>query len=201
MPSFVTEDAIPGVPGLVTFTVALADFEGSATLVARTLKFPTVLPAVNSPAAEIVPPVAVHVTPVFDEPVTVAANCFFPPAATDAEVGLIETATPGALAVTVTVALADFEGSATLVARTLKLPAVLPAVNSPAAEIVPPVAVHVTPVFDEPVTVAANCFVPPVATDVEVGLIETATPGALAVTVTLALADFVASAMLVAVMV
>ena len=65
----------------------------------------------------------------------------------------------------------------------------------------PPVANHVTLVFDEPVTVAVNCFVPAVTTDAAVGLIETPTPGALAVTVTVALADFVRSAMLVAVMV
>ena len=62
---------------------------------------------------------------------------------------------------------------------------------SPAAEMVPPVADQVTLVFDEPVTVAVNCFVPAVATVAEVGLIEIATPGAFAVTVTVALADFV----------
>jgi hypothetical protein len=48
--------------------------------------------------------------------------------ATDAEVGLIETATPGALAVTVTVALADFVASAMLVAVMVYVPAVCPAV-------------------------------------------------------------------------
>jgi hypothetical protein len=75
-----------------------------------------------------VPPVADQVTLVFDEPVTVAVNCLVPAAATDAAVGLIDTATPGALAVTVTAALADFEVSATLVAVTVKFPAVFPAV-------------------------------------------------------------------------
>jgi hypothetical protein len=46
-----------------------------------------------------------------------------------------------------------------------------------------------------PVTVAVNCCVPPVVNDAEVGEIETAT----AVTVTVAEADLVLSAALVAV--
>jgi hypothetical protein len=60
---------------------------------------------------------------------------------------------------TVTAAVADFVVSAAEVAVTVKLPAVDPAVKRPAVEIVPPVAVHVTAVLEEPVTVAANCFV------------------------------------------
>ena len=51
--------------------------------------------------------------------------------------------------------------------------------------------------FESPLTVAVNCCVPPVDSDIEVGEIETdTTTGAL--TVTLAVADLVASAALVA---
>jgi hypothetical protein len=47
MPSFVTEDAVPGGGGkAVTVTIALADFVLSAELVAVTLKLPAVFPAV-----------------------------------------------------------------------------------------------------------------------------------------------------------
>ena len=65
-------------------------------------------------------------------------------------------------------------------------------------EIVPPVADQVTAVFVLPVTVAVNCCVPPVCSDADVGLMLTATGGG-AVTLTLAEADFVLSAALVAV--
>jgi hypothetical protein len=57
------------------------------------------------------------VTEVSDVPVTVAVNCCVADVCKDAEVGLIETLTAGA--VTVTVALADFVVSATLVAFTV----------------------------------------------------------------------------------
>jgi hypothetical protein len=60
---------------------------------------------------------------------------------------------------TVTLAVAFFEVSAAEVAFTVKLPAADPAVKRPAVEIVPPVAVQVTAVLDEPVTVAVNCCV------------------------------------------
>lgn len=66
----------------------------------------------------------------------------------------------------------------------------------PEVETVPPVVVHVTVVFELPVTVAVNCCVPDVCKDEEVGLIETLTSGA--VTVMVALADLVVSAALVA---
>ena len=46
-------------------------------------------------------------------------NCWVPPDATVAEVGEIETATGGGGAVMETVALADFVGSAALVALTV----------------------------------------------------------------------------------
>ena len=61
-------------------------------------------------------------------PVTVAVNCCVPPVMTDAEVGLMLTLIGGGAAVTVTVAVANLLLSATLVARTVKLPAVLGAV-------------------------------------------------------------------------
>ena len=68
---------------------------------------------------EIVPPVADQMTAVFVLPLTVAVNCCVPPVCSEAEVGLMLTATGGGGAVTVTVAEADFVLSATLVAVTL----------------------------------------------------------------------------------
>ena len=61
-------------------------------------------------------------------PVTVAVNCCVPPAMSEADVGLIPTEMIGGGVVTVTVAVANLLGSATLVARTVKVPAVLGAV-------------------------------------------------------------------------
>ena len=66
-------------------------------------------------------------------------------------------------------------------------------------EIVPPVADQVTAIVVVPVTVAVNCCVPPVCTDAELGLMFTPTGGGGTVTLTLAEADFVLSAALVAV--
>ncbi len=60
----------------------------------------------------------------------------------------------------------------------------------------PAVADQVTAVLLEPLTLAVNCCVPPVSSEADVGEIVTAT-GAL--TVTVAEADLVASATLVAV--
>jgi len=132
-------------------TLALADLVVSAAEVAVTVKLPAVAPAVKRPAFEIVPPVAVQLTAVFEAPVTVAVNCLVAPVCTDAVVGEMLTLTTGA-AWTVTVALADLVESATEVAVTKKLPALAPAVNRPAFEIVPPVAVQLTAVFEVPVT-------------------------------------------------
>ncbi|HYA64032.1 MAG TPA: hypothetical protein VED66_12595 [Candidatus Sulfotelmatobacter sp.] len=42
-------------------------------------------------------------------------------------------------------------------AVTAKLPADEPATNKPPEEMVPPVALQVTAVFEEPVTLAVNC--------------------------------------------
>ena len=103
----------------MTVTVADADFVVSATLVAVTVYVPAVAGAVYIPVLEIVPPVADQVTDVFVLPVTVAVNCWVAPVCTDAEVGLMLTTTGGGGAVTVTVAEADFVGSATLVALTV----------------------------------------------------------------------------------
>ena len=66
------------------------------------------------PELETVPPVAVQVTAVFVVPVTVAANCCVADVCKDAEVGLTEMLTTGA--VTVTVADAFLVVSAALVA-------------------------------------------------------------------------------------
>jgi hypothetical protein len=78
------------------------------------------------------------------------------------------------------------------------VPAVAGAVKRPLDETVPPVADQVTAVLLEPVTVAVNCCVPLVFSDAEVGEMLTETTVA-TLTVTVADADFVLSAMLVAV--
>jgi hypothetical protein len=96
------------------------------------------------------------------------------PVCTDAEVGLMLTATTAAAA-SVTVAVAIFEVSAALVAVTSKVPAVPPPVYKPAEETVPPVEVQVTPVFDVPVIVAENCCLLPGCSEAEVGSIAIAT--------------------------
>lgn len=79
---------------------------------------PPLLGAVYNPELDTVPPVAVHVTAVFELPVTVAVNCCVAPVWIDAEAGLMETTTGGAVVVTVTVAEKDTVVSATLVAVT-----------------------------------------------------------------------------------
>lgn len=108
---------------VVTVTVAEADLVVSATLVAVTVTLPVVLGAVKRPLAETLPPLADQVTAVLLEPVTVAANCWVALVTTEATVGEIATATTGTL--TVMVADADLVFSATLVAVTAKVPALL----------------------------------------------------------------------------
>jgi hypothetical protein len=73
------------------------------------------------PTVELPPAVefTLQVTLVLDVPVTVAVNCCVAPVCTLAEVGDIVTITGGAGAVMVTVADADFEESAALVAATV----------------------------------------------------------------------------------
>lgn len=82
-----------------------------------------------------------------------------------------ETAIVATGALTVIAADADLVVSATLTALTVYAPAVLGAVYRPEDEIEPPVADQLTDVLLEPVTVAANCFVPPVVSEAAVGLI------------------------------
>jgi hypothetical protein len=77
-------------------------------------------PAVKSPLLVIVPPVAAHVTPVLEFPVTVAENCWGPPGWTVALVGAIAMETAGADSM-VTAATAVLLVSATEVAVTVKL--------------------------------------------------------------------------------
>ena len=79
------------------------------------------------------------------------------------------------------------------------MPAVDGAVYIPLDETLPPLADQLTAVLLVPVTAAVNCCVPPVTNDAEVGVIEMPTTGGAALTVTLADADFVLSAALVAV--
>src|SRR5215468_11990032 len=100
--------------GAVTVTVALLDFEVSATEVATTWYVPAFAGAVYMPEELIVPPPAswtLQVTAVdwpAVVPLTVAVNETVPPVVVEAEGGEIETEMTGA-AVTVTVAVLDFE--------------------------------------------------------------------------------------------
>ena len=88
--------AVPGGgAGAVIATDALADLVESAALVAVTVKFPAVFPATYSPVEEIVPPVALQSTAVFEEPVTVAENCWEAPSTRGADVGEMVTLTVG----------------------------------------------------------------------------------------------------------
>ena len=102
--------------------------------------------------------------------------------------------------VMVTEAVADLVVSATLVALTVPMvfAVTVGAVNKPVLETVPIVADQVTDVFVAFETVAVNCWAPPDVTVADVGEIVTA-PVARAVIVTVALADLVVSATLVAV--
>jgi len=101
-----------------------------------------------------------HVTPVLAVPVTVAANCWFCDAPSEAVVGVSETVT----GLRLMVALADLEESALLVAFTVTFCALAigaGAVYSPLFEMVPTAGVndHVTPVLAVPVRVAVNSWV------------------------------------------
>ena len=124
------------------------------------------------PFVVIVPPVADQVTAVLELPLTAAVNCCDPPVESDAEPGEIVTAT---VAVTVTAAEADLLVSATLVAVTTKLPALMGAVYIPPEETLPPLAFQVTDVLLVPLTLAVNCWLMPNASDDELGNTATAT--------------------------
>jgi hypothetical protein len=185
--------------GALTVMVTEAVFVGSATLAAVTVAVPAVAPAVNSPAALTVPDDAVHVTVLFvTVPCTVALSCNVAPVRIDPLAGVtVMEVTFGAL--TVMVPEAVFVGSATLVAVTVAVPAVAPAVKSPAALTVPEDVLHVTVLFvTVPCTFALSCSVAPVRIDPVAGVtVIEFTVGAF--TVMVAIADFVVSATLVTV--
>lgn len=109
--------------------------------------------------------------------------------------GVLETRIGGS---TVRVAEADTLGSATLVAVTVVVFSLLTtgAVNTPLLEIVPWGADQVTPFLLLPVTVAWKCWVIPEFIFTVLGVIDTVTGG---ITDTVAVADLVGSATLVAV--
>jgi hypothetical protein len=195
-------------------------FNGSAKLVAVTVTVAgegTAGGAVKSPLPLIVPqaaalhpePCTVHCTPVFEVPATDALNCAVAPAATDVLLGVTVTRTFGIM---VTTADADLLGSAMLVATTFTVAGVggitgaLYTAEVALVESVPqedpvhpaPVKLHATPVFVVPVTVAVKVSRPAVITEALVGLMLIKTAVA-TTTVTLAEADLVGSATLVAV--
>jgi len=129
-----------GAGAAVTVTTAEADFVVSATLVALTVAVPALAGAVNSPDGVMLPNEAFQVTDLLEvDPWTDAVKESVPLVADLAEAGEIVTEVtagsggggfgldPGA-AVTVTGADADRVGSATLVAVTTPVPAVVGAV-------------------------------------------------------------------------
>ena len=85
--------------------------------------------------------------------------------------------------VTVTLLAAVFVGSASLVAVIVSVPAADGAVYKPVGVIWPIAAVHCTDLsVAEPATLAENCSVPPVVTELELGVMVTdVTPGAVGV--------------------
>ena len=103
---------------------------GSATLVAFTVAVVVVLTlgAVNNPLLEIVPPVAVQVTPVFEALLTVALNSCVPADATLALLGETVTVIPDPLPLTVTYTVTSPRsafGKSVINIRKLKDPAVV----------------------------------------------------------------------------
>src|SRR6266852_1310134 len=146
----------------------------------------------------------VQVTAVFDEPVTAAVNCCVWFAARLLAPGVTTTLTAVA-GFNETLALADLFESAALVAVRVTVCAAgmeAGAVYSPddVTEPVPTgLTVQVTAVFDEPVTMAVNCCVWLTARLLLPGVTTTLTTGAVGVNETLAAADWVVSATLVAV--
>ena len=164
-------------------TSAEADLLASACDVAVTLTtagFGMIAGAVYKPARVIAPqleavhpvPEMLHDTVVFELPVTCTENCWEAEGRSFAEVGEIVILTSGTI---VTVALADFVGSATDVAVIDKnegFGGTEGAVNRPEELTVPhvlpaqpiPVIVQVTAVFAEPVTEALNCCCTPTPT-------------------------------------
>jgi hypothetical protein len=150
-----------------TVTVAVADFAGLAELVAVTVMvcaLDVAAGAVNRPLLLTCPAVAPQVTAEENAPVpvTVDVNCCEAPPATDTADGDTVTAViVGAADLTITVAVPDLVGSATLVAVTVTVCAALVAagaVRTPPLVIEPAVVDQVTACDGElvPVTVAAK---------------------------------------------
>jgi len=120
--------------------------------------------AVHRPLLEMLPAVADHTTAVLLVPLTAAANCWLAPEGTVALVGFTLTVILVLVAgLMVTMAEAVDVGNAALVAFIVAeiVEVVVPAVNRPVLEIVPPVADHTTEVLVVPLTEAVNCCVPP----------------------------------------
>jgi hypothetical protein len=161
-----------------TVTIALALFDGSAALVARidTLVALLTAGAVKRPPSVMEPALVDQVTPVLLVPCTVATNCCPPPEVMVVEVGDTATLTlePDETDI---VAAALFVVSATLVARTVTVVAVLTegAVNSPELLTVPAEVDQLTAVLLAPFTVAENCCVWPDVTLALRGETETLT--------------------------
>jgi uncharacterized membrane protein YqaE (UPF0057 family) len=183
MPLIVTEVGVQltailvgsGGGNTVTATDAVPDIAGAATDVAVTVTVCAVAGAVSTPAALILPALAVHVTAWFAPAGEITAEQFEVfPVVTD--VGAQVTAIlVGSGAVTATDAAPDFVGSCTDVAVTVTVCAVAGAVNTPAALILPALAVHVTAWFAPAGEITAEQFeAPPVVT--LAGLQVTVTP-------------------------
>lgn len=147
----------------VRLMTAVADLVGSATLVAVTVTCwepPTTAGAVYNPVPEIAPTPGriAQLTAVLPVPVTAAVNCCVWPPPNTAVAGDMVTPT----AASETLALADFDGSSTLVAVTViccGLATTAGAVYSPLVEILPTFGFtdQMTAVLAVPLIVAANC--------------------------------------------
>ncbi len=142
------ESVIEVTVGAANVIVADADFVVSATLVAVTFALPADVGAVKRPLALIVPAVADQVTDLFETvPATVAENCCVAPVRIAGAAGDTETEfTTGAA--TVMVAVADLVVSATLVAVTVAVPAVVAAVKRPLALMAPDEVFQVTDLLE-----------------------------------------------------
>jgi hypothetical protein len=149
------EIVTPVTVGLGALTVIVADpaLLGSATLVAVTIEVPAVVGALYTPAVEMLPLDACHVTALsVVVPITLAVNVSVPPVVVDALAGDTVTAVTVGLgsglfvgaALTAIVAVPALLGSATLVAVTTEVPAVAGAVYTPAADMLPLEVCHVT---------------------------------------------------------
>jgi hypothetical protein len=198
VPSSIELDCTFWFPGWM-ITVALPDEPLKTALTAAVVVTLPPLPsavvgtplgATYNPLAEMNPtfwlppamPLTSQVTAVLGDPFTVAVNCCVPKFATVAALGETLTELEGVVAVSVTVADADFVESAWEVAVTLTVAGfgtVAGAVYKPVVETLPfkapPATSHVTAVFDVPATVAVNCCVFPTLTLTAVGATATET--------------------------